>query len=197
MYAFELARYWTWSGPKWHMSRSVFAVQTHTQIVFSVSSCAGVFRCLCNTHFFRAWVHSKHPSKILKLALIPLVRECSGIRLGNLYPCAVVSTDLGPTEFTTIYGHRASTARLRASRVTVPSRAVPGRAMGQAIGPRHGTRAKFLCRAAHGARPMYPCRTAHGPAGLIWTIKQQINEQWSYMKIRLQLQLQNNDHQND
>jgi hypothetical protein len=118
MYAFELARYWTWSGPKWHMSRSVFAVQTHTQIVFSVSSCAGVFRCLCNTHFFRAWVHSKHPSKILNLALILLVRECSGIRLGNLYPCAGVSTDLGPTEFTTIYGHRAS-------RVTVPGRAVP------------------------------------------------------------------------
>jgi hypothetical protein len=111
MYAFELARYWTWSGPKWHMSRSVFAVQTHTQIVFSVSSCAGVFRCLCNTHFFRAWIHSKHPSKILNLALIPLVRECIGIRLGNLYPCAGVSTDLGPTEFTTIYGHRASTAR--------------------------------------------------------------------------------------
>jgi hypothetical protein len=74
-----------------------------------------------------------------------------------------------------IYGHRASTARhaarpcragtarLRASRVTVPTRVVPGRAMGQAIGPRHGTRAKFPCRAAHGARPMCPCRAAQWP----------------------------------
>jgi hypothetical protein len=141
MYAFELARYWTWSGPKWHMSRSVFAVQTHTQIVFSVSSCAGVFRCLCNTHFFRAWVHSKHPSKILNLALILLVRECSGIRLGNLYPCAGVSTDLGPTEFTTIYGHRASTAR-------------------------HGTRHGRAVLARHASvPPVSPCLAVpcHGP----------------------------------
>jgi hypothetical protein len=58
---------------------------------------------------------------------------------------------------------------------TVPARhgtardtvTVPARAMGQAIGPRHGTRAKFPCRAAHEARPMCSCRAAHGPAGLI------------------------------
>jgi hypothetical protein len=30
------------------------------------------------------------------------VREHSGIRPGNLYPCVGVSTGLGPTEFTTI-----------------------------------------------------------------------------------------------
>jgi hypothetical protein len=30
-----------------------------------------------------------------------IVRERSGIRLGNLYPCASVSTGLGPTEFAT------------------------------------------------------------------------------------------------
>jgi hypothetical protein len=61
-----------------------------------------------------------------------------------------VARPTAQTGFTAIYSHRASTARhaawacradttrLRASRVIVPAPA-----MGQAIGPRHGTRAKF------------------------------------------------------
>jgi hypothetical protein len=41
---------------------------------------------------------------------------------------------------------------------TVPRRAVPDRAMGQAFGPRHGTWVVYPCRAAHGPRPFSPCR---------------------------------------
>jgi hypothetical protein len=83
-----------------------------------------------------------------------------------------------------IYGHRAGTAQhaarvchagtalFRASRVVVPTRVVHGRAMGQAIGPRHGTRAE------------YPCRAAPGPACLISTTTIQLDN----------YQTTNNDH---
>jgi hypothetical protein len=62
---------------------------------------------------------------------------------------------------------------------SVPPRvAVPRRAMGQVIGPQHGTWAEYPCRAAHGAQPMWPCHAAYGPTGLISTIKQQTMIIW-------------------
>jgi hypothetical protein len=68
-----------------------------------------------------------------------------------------------PARHDTRHGHA-----VLARHSSVPPRVVVhGRAVGQAIGRRHGTRAEYPCRAAHGARRMWLCHAAHGPAGNI------------------------------
>jgi len=54
-------------------------------------------------------------------------------------------------------------------RVGRAGRVVPTRAMGQVIGPQHGTWTGFPCRAAHGPRPFSPCRAGSRPVGRVYS----------------------------